>query len=136
MGSWSSAGVDAGRGGSLGGAESGAVEGFAGDDARDVSAVAGADVSAAAGRAASAAVERLGSAGGGVVDGMRAFLIASAWAAAVYARARQRGCDHPHAVRVLARAWIRVLWRAWRDGRPYDPNTHTAAKALAQPQGG
>lgn len=61
---------------------------------------------------------------------------ASAWAAAVYARARQRGCDHPHAVRVLARAWIRVLWRAWQDGKPYDPTTHTAAKALAQLQGG
>lgn len=61
---------------------------------------------------------------------------ASAWAARLYGRARQRGCDHPHAVRVLARAWIRVLWRAWQDGKPYDPATHTAAKALAQPEGG
>lgn len=57
---------------------------------------------------------------------------ASAWAAALYARARQRGCDHPHAIRVLARAWIRVLWRAWQDRKSYDPATHTAAQALAQ----
>jgi transposase len=56
---------------------------------------------------------------------------ASRWAAQVYARARQRGCDHPHAVRVLARAWIRVLWRAWRDRRTYDPNKHRAAAAPA-----
>jgi transposase len=56
---------------------------------------------------------------------------ASRWAAQVYARARQRGCDHPHAVRVLARAWIRVLWRAWWDHRPYDPDKHRAAAAPA-----
>ena len=29
---------------------------------------------------------------------------ASAWAAAIYANARSRGCDHPHAVRILSRA--------------------------------
>jgi transposase len=56
---------------------------------------------------------------------------ASRWAAQVYARARQRGCDHPHAVRVLARAWIRVLWRAWQDDRTYDPDKHRAAAAPA-----
>jgi hypothetical protein len=37
---------------------------------------------------------------------------ASPWAAAVYARAKSRGCDHPHAVRILARARVRVPWRA------------------------
>jgi len=37
---------------------------------------------------------------------------ACAWAADIYQRAKQRGCRHPHAVRILARAWIRVLWRA------------------------
>ena len=40
---------------------------------------------------------------------------AYAWAAAIYTRAKQRGCKHPHAVRVLARAWICVLWRAWQN---------------------
>lgn len=33
----------------------------------------------------------------------------SAWAAHVYRSARSRGCDHPHAIRILARAWARVL---------------------------
>jgi transposase len=56
---------------------------------------------------------------------------ASDWAAGVYGRARDRGCDHPHAVRILARAWARVLWRAWRDGKPYDPQAHAGARALA-----
>lgn len=46
------------------------------------------------------------------------------WAADVYARARARGCDHPHAIRVLGRAWCRVLWRCWQDRVPYDPARH------------
>ena len=56
---------------------------------------------------------------------------ASPWAWRTYAEARARGCDHPHAVRILARAWVRVLWRAWQDGRPYDFSRHGAAQALA-----
>ncbi len=63
---------------------------------------------------------------------------ASAWAAAGYAHARARGCDHPHAIRVLARAWVRVLWRCWQDRRPYDVTQHRAAQPLLalQPVGG
>jgi transposase len=56
----------------------------------------------------------------------------SPWAADVYRRARGRGCDHPHAIRVLARAWLRVLWRAWIDRKPYDPLSHNAARLLTQ----
>jgi len=52
----------------------------------------------------------------------------SPWAAAVYARAVARGCDHPHAIRILARAWVRVLWRCWQDATPYDPARHGGAK--------
>jgi len=52
---------------------------------------------------------------------------ASPWAADIYKRARSRGCDHPHAIRILARAWIRVLWRAWNDGTLYDQKLHNAA---------
>jgi transposase len=55
----------------------------------------------------------------------------SPWAADVYRRARARGCDHPHAIRILARAWARVLWRAWTDRQPYDPGQHRGAQALA-----
>lgn len=46
------------------------------------------------------------------------------WAEDVYGRARARGQDHPHATRTLGRAWIRVLWRCWQDGVPYDPSLH------------
>jgi transposase len=48
------------------------------------------------------------------------------WAADLYARARARGMRHPHAVRVLARAWTGVIWRSWQDRRPYDPTRHGA----------
>jgi transposase len=57
---------------------------------------------------------------------------ASPWAAEVYADALARGCDHPHAVRVLARAWIRVIWRCWIDQVPYDPAKHGAARKLTE----
>ena len=57
---------------------------------------------------------------------------ASAWAANVYANARARGCDHPHAIRILARAWLRVIWRAWIDRKPYDPSLHRGAKSLLE----
>lgn len=57
---------------------------------------------------------------------------ASTWAAGVYQRARARGCDHPHATRILARAWLRVLWRCWVTHLPYDPaRHHAAARQLA-----
>jgi transposase len=55
------------------------------------------------------------------------------WAHDVYQRARARGCDHPHAIRILGRAWTRVLWRCWQDHTPYDPTRHKALnKILAQ----
>lgn len=55
---------------------------------------------------------------------------ASAWAAAIYANARARGCRHPHAIRILARAWLRVIWRAWLDRKPYDPASHGGLQAM------
>ena len=55
---------------------------------------------------------------------------ASPWAAGIYTGARAAGKDHPHAIRILARAWIRVIWRCWIDGTPYDPAKHGAAAAL------
>jgi transposase len=56
---------------------------------------------------------------------------ASAWAADIYQRARQRGCRHQHATRILARAWVRVLWRAWQNHTPYDPQLHAGASKIA-----
>jgi transposase len=57
---------------------------------------------------------------------------ASPWAAKIYNDARASGKDHPHATRILARAWIRVIYRCWIDGTPYDPARHAAATALAR----
>ena len=55
----------------------------------------------------------------------------SQWARHVYQSARNRGCDHPHAIRILARAWIRVLWKAWTTNTPYNPKLHRAAQKIA-----
>jgi transposase len=55
---------------------------------------------------------------------------ASPWAADLYARARARGHEHPHAVRILARAWLHVIWRCWQDGVPYDSTKHRALQAV------
>jgi len=46
------------------------------------------------------------------------------WAADIYQRARARGHDHPHAIRILGRAWLRIIWRLWQDRTPYDPTRH------------
>lgn len=56
---------------------------------------------------------------------------ASPWAEALYQRARDRGADHPHATRILARAWLRVLWRCWQDRALYDRERHLGAARLA-----
>ena len=55
---------------------------------------------------------------------------ANPWAADLYQRARDRGHDHPHAVRILARAWLHVIWRCWQDQQPYDPTKHRALQRL------
>lgn len=55
----------------------------------------------------------------------------SAWAADMYRRARDRGCDHPHAVRILARAWARVIWICWRNQTVYDAAQHGQAARFA-----
>lgn len=54
----------------------------------------------------------------------------SDWAADIYKRARDSGKDHPHAVRILARAWVRVIWRCWQTQTPYNPASHKGAQTL------
>ena len=50
------------------------------------------------------------------------------WAADIYDRARARGASHPHAARILGRAWSQVIWRLWQHHDTYDPRaTHHAA---------
>jgi transposase len=55
---------------------------------------------------------------------------ASPWAAKVYADALARTGRHQHAVRILARAWVRVIWRIWQDHTSYDPAKHQEAVRL------
>lgn len=56
------------------------------------------------------------------------------WADDLYQRARARGHDHPHAVRILARAWLHIIWHCWQDGVPYDPAKHRALQPFLTPQ--
>lgn len=46
---------------------------------------------------------------------------AAPWAERIYRDARARGCRHAHAVRILARAWLRVIWACWHTNTTYDP---------------
>jgi transposase len=57
------------------------------------------------------------------------------WARDVYGRARERGCDHAHAIRVLGRAWVRVIFRMWREGEPYDPARHGGLQRFYSAEG-
>jgi transposase len=59
---------------------------------------------------------------------------ANPWAADLYRRARDRGHDHPHAVRILARAWLYIIWHCWQDGVAYEPAKHKALQALLAQQ--
>jgi transposase len=57
------------------------------------------------------------------------------WANDIYQRARARGHDHPHALRILGRAWLRIIWRLWQDGNPYDPARHGSLTRLLAADG-
>lgn len=52
------------------------------------------------------------------------------WAADLYDRAIARGHDHPHAVRILAKAWATVIWRCWQNNISYDPNQHRSLQNI------
>ncbi|WP_226358263.1 IS110 family transposase [Pseudonocardia sp. ICBG601] len=52
------------------------------------------------------------------------------WAADLYRRARARGHDHPHAVRVLARAWVSIIWACWTTHSTYQPDRHRALQRI------
>jgi len=66
-----------------------------------------------------------------VMDFANGSRIADPWAADIYQRAVARGCRHPHAIRILARAWIRIIWRCWQDGVAFDPNLHKGRQPVA-----
>ncbi len=58
----------------------------------------------------------------------------NAWAADLYDRARARGHDHAHAVRILTRAWLQIIWHCWQNNVPYNPNQHRALQRLTTTQ--
>lgn len=58
---------------------------------------------------------------------------ANTWARDTYDRARARGCRHPHAARILAQGWTRILWRCWHDHLPYNPDLHGRLNTLQRP---
>jgi transposase len=59
---------------------------------------------------------------------------ANPWAAELYNRARARGHDHTHAVRILARAWLHIIWHCWQDQVPYAPDQHRALQRVIATQ--
>ena len=48
----------------------------------------------------------------------------SNWARAYYDLQRSRGQDHHAALRALAFKWIRIIFRCWKDRKPYDDATY------------
>jgi transposase len=59
---------------------------------------------------------------------------ANPWAADLYDRAIARGHDHPHAVRILARAWLHIIWHCWQDDTAYNPDQHRALQRILAQQ--
>lgn len=62
------------------------------------------------------------------------------WAQAFYAEQRRAGKSHGTALRNLATKWLRILFRLWKDGTPYDEQKYLqrrsgrqAPRALAGP---
>ena len=69
-----------------------------------------------------------------IVDFAEDSRFANPWAAEMYRRAKERHKTHPHAGRILARAWIHVIWRCWQDRVPYDPARHRALQEVVLAQ--
>jgi transposase len=59
---------------------------------------------------------------------------ASPWAERIYRNARARGCRHAHAVRILARAWLRVIWACWHTNTTYQPTRRRGRDRHPEPQ--
>jgi transposase len=49
------------------------------------------------------------------------------WARVFYQQQKQQGHDHHAAVRALAFKWIRIAFRCWQDGVPYDDARYVAS---------
>ena len=47
-----------------------------------------------------------------------------AWAQAYYRQKKAQGMAHAAALRGLGQRWLKILWRLWQDGAPYDEALH------------
>jgi len=47
-----------------------------------------------------------------------------AWAQAYYQQKKKQGLAHAAALRCLGQRWLKILWRMWQDGVPYDEALH------------
>jgi transposase len=70
-----------------------------------------------------------------LVDFAQDSVRASPWAEQLYQRHRQASKTHPHAARIVTRAWIGVIWRCWQDHQPYNPAQHRALQRVLAPGG-
>jgi hypothetical protein len=57
----------------------------------------------------------------------------SVWAAHRYNQARARGARHPHAVRIVARGWLRIIWACWHTNTAYEPTRHRGEQLATHP---
>lgn len=48
-----------------------------------------------------------------------------AWAAAYYDQKKHNGMSHAAALRCLGQRWLKILWKMWRTGTPYNEALHT-----------
>lgn len=58
----------------------------------------------------------------------------SKWAKAYYDRQRAKNKSHQAAVRALAFKWLRILYRCWKDRKPYDASLYEARLRITSSQ--
>jgi len=54
----------------------------------------------------------------------------SEWAKLYYRGQRDKGHNHPQALRALGAKWLKIIFVMWRDHKPYDEQFHLANIAL------
>jgi len=47
------------------------------------------------------------------------------WAEAYYQQKKKQGMSHAAALRCLGQRWLKILWKMWQSGQPYDEALHT-----------
>jgi transposase len=48
-----------------------------------------------------------------------------AWAEAYYQQKKNQGLTHAAALRCLGQRWLKILWKMWQTGQPYNEGLHT-----------